>query len=49
VKLRPFDEEGREVVTWLRGGQTCVLSGERVSEATLLELAAWKGMGSVKF
>jgi hypothetical protein len=49
VELRPFDEEGREVVTWLRGGQTCVLSGEAVSEATLLELAAWKGMGAVKF
>ena len=37
------------MVTWLRGGQTCVLSGEGVSEATLLELAAWKGLGSVKF
>jgi hypothetical protein len=49
VKLRPFHEEGRQVVTWLRGGQTCVLSGERVSDATLLELAAWKGQGSVKF
>lgn len=49
VKLRPFDEEGREVVTWLRGGQTCVLSGDGVSSDTLLELAAWKGMGSVKF
>jgi hypothetical protein len=49
VKLRPFDEEGREVVTWLRGGRTCVLSGDGVSSATLLELAAWKGMGSVKF
>ena len=49
VELRPFDEEGREVVTWLRGGQTCVLSGDEVSSATLLELAAWKGMGSVKF
>ncbi len=49
VKLRPFDDEGREVVTWLRGGQTCVLSGDGVSSATLMELAAWKGMGSVKF
>jgi hypothetical protein len=49
VELRPFDEEGREVVTWLRGGQTCVLSGDGVSSATLLELAAWKGLGSVKF
>jgi hypothetical protein len=26
-----------------------VLSGEGVSEATLHELAAWKGLGSVKF
>jgi hypothetical protein len=26
-----------------------VLSGEGVSSATLLELAAWKGLGSVKF
>ena len=49
VKLRPFDEEGREVVTWLRDGQTCVLSGEGVATATLLELAAWKGLGSVEF
>ena len=49
VELRPFDDEGREVVTWLRGGQTCVLSGDGVSTATLLELAAWKGEGSVKF
>jgi anti-sigma factor RsiW len=49
VKLRPFDEEGREVVTWLRGGKTCVLSGDDVSTGTLLELAAWKGMGSIEF
>ena len=49
VKLRPFDEEGREVVTWLRDGQTCVLSGEGVATATLLELASWRGLGSVEF
>jgi anti-sigma factor RsiW len=49
VTLRPFDDEGREAVTWLRGGRTCVLSGDDVSDATLLELAAWKGMGSVEF
>jgi anti-sigma factor RsiW len=49
VELRPFDEEGREAVTWLRGGQTCVLSGDGVPTSTLLELAAWKGQGSVKF
>ena len=49
VELRPFEEEGRNAVTWLREGQTCVLSGEGVDTATLLELAAWKGKGSVRF
>ena len=45
VKLRPFDEEGREVVTWLRGGQTCVLSGDGVSSATLHGAGGVEGNG----
>ena len=49
IKLRPFEEQEREAVTWLREGQTCVLSGEGVSNDTLLELASWKGQGSVEF
>jgi len=47
--LRPFDADGRTAVTWKRQGHTCVLSGDGVSEDTLLELAAWKGMGTVEF
>jgi anti-sigma factor RsiW len=33
---------GRQVVTWLRSGDTCVLSGTGVSAAELQTLAAWK-------
>lgn len=49
VKLRVFDANGRTVVTWLRDGHTCILSGEGVDGSTLSELAAWKGLGSVEF
>jgi hypothetical protein len=38
-----------EVVTWLRDGRTCVMSGEGVSTEELRELAAWKGDGAVPF
>lgn len=49
VDLSSLAEDGREIVTWLRGGRTCVLSGEGVSAAELRELAAWKGEGAVPF
>jgi anti-sigma factor RsiW len=49
VDLNSLDDDGREIVTWLRGGLTCVLSGEGVSPAELRELAAWKGEGTVPF
>jgi hypothetical protein len=49
VKLRSFIDGDRTVVTWRRGGRTCVLSGRGVSKASLLELAAWKGKGAVTF
>jgi hypothetical protein len=42
-------ENGRTVVTWKRGDQTCVLSGEGVPVDKLLDLAGWKGKGAVKF
>jgi hypothetical protein len=38
-----------EVVTWLRDGHTCVMSGEGVSTEELRTLAAWKGDGAVPF
>jgi anti-sigma factor RsiW len=49
VELSSLQLEGREVVTWLRSGHTCVLSGEGVERDTLLELASWPGMGAVEF
>jgi anti-sigma factor RsiW len=42
-------EGGRTIVTWERGGRTCVLSGEGVPVGKLLNLAAWKGKGAVAF
>jgi hypothetical protein len=49
IKLRSFTSGDRTVVTWRRGGRTCVLSARGVSKASLLELAAWKGKGAVTF
>jgi anti-sigma factor RsiW len=48
VTLRSFTHGGRTVVTWLRAGHTCVLSGN-VPLPVLLKLAAWKGKGGVPF
>ncbi len=49
VDLAVTDDGGRTVVTWLRDGHTCVLSGAGVPRRSLLELAAWKGDGAVAF
>jgi hypothetical protein len=48
ITLRGLSAEGRVIVTWLRGGHTCVLSGTDVDAATLLDLAAWQGKGAVE-
>jgi anti-sigma factor RsiW len=47
--LRALEADGREVVTWRRNGQTCVLSSTDVPRDELLTLAGWKGMGDVDF
>jgi hypothetical protein len=47
--LRALEYEGRDVVTWKRGGHTCVLSSKDVPRAELLALAGWKAKGAVKF
>jgi hypothetical protein len=39
----------RTVVVFTRQGRTCVVSGTGVAEADLIELAAWKGKGTVPF
>ena len=49
VFLRALRRDGRTVVTWQRQGHTCVLSGVGVPQATLLELASWRGRGQVPF
>jgi hypothetical protein len=38
---RLLSENGTAVVTWLRNGHLCVVSGHGVSSATLLRLASW--------
>jgi hypothetical protein len=47
--LRGLEADGRVIVTWPRGGRTCVLSGVGVDAAALLDLAAWNGKGAVRF
>jgi hypothetical protein len=44
-----LEVDGRPVVTWLRRGHTCVLGGDRVRHATLLELASWRPGGADPF
>ena len=41
VSYRLLRENGASVVTWLREGHLCVVSGRGISRATLLELASW--------
>jgi hypothetical protein len=40
VNYRLLSENGAAVVTWLRDGHLCVISGRGVSSATLLQLAS---------
>lgn len=49
VKLRSSAIGGRMVVTWLRHGHTCVLSGARVPLAMLVGLASWRGGGQIPY
>ena len=47
VRLRSVERGGRIVVTWLRDGHTCVLSGEGVPRDVLLDLAGWRAKGAI--
>jgi hypothetical protein len=49
VKLYRFRLGRQDVVTFERGGQTCVLSGAVHDPDTLVKLASWKGEGAVGF
>jgi anti-sigma factor RsiW len=46
---RTFQTDGRTVVTWERGGHTCVLSATTVSAGELVKLADWRGKGAIPF
>jgi hypothetical protein len=41
VPYRLRTENGAAIVTWLRDGHLCIVSGHGVSSATLLKLASW--------
>jgi hypothetical protein len=47
--LHYFDDQGRVIVTWERGGFTCILSGRGVASDVLLDLAGWRAQGKVPF
>lgn len=47
--VRVRTDGDRVVVLFERQGRTCVMSGVGVPEATMVELAAWKGKGTVPF
>jgi hypothetical protein len=49
VEYRTFRDHGRTIVTWERGGHTCVLSGGTARPAELLTLADWRGKGAISF
>jgi hypothetical protein len=49
TELRFTPRAGTVLVTWLRGGRTCVLSARGVPTRELLDLAGWKGQGAVRF
>ena len=48
-RVHVLSDGSRTVVVVTRQGRTCVVSGSGVDEATLIELAAWKGKGTVPF
>ena len=49
VEYRTFHDDGRTVVTWKRGGHTCVLSSKTARPAELVSLADWRGKGAIPF
>jgi anti-sigma factor RsiW len=49
LRLRSLDVHDRLIVTWLRRGHSCVLSGTGVPLRVLLRLAAWNGGGRIPY
>jgi len=49
VVIHASTDNRRLIVTWLRRGHTCVLSGTDVPLVTLLELAGWRSHGALPY
>jgi anti-sigma factor RsiW len=49
VEYRTLRHDARTVLTWVRRGHTCVLSGGAVRPAELITLADWRGKGAIPF
>jgi hypothetical protein len=49
LELHRFRDGHRDVVTFVRGGRTCVLAGHVITSDTIVKLAAWRGEGAVRF
>jgi hypothetical protein len=49
LTLRSFSRGKRQIVTWLRRGHTCVLSGAGVPLGALFQLAAWRAGGQLPY
>jgi hypothetical protein len=47
VPYRLASENGVNVISWLRDGHLCVVSGRGLDSATLLALASWADSGSI--
>ena len=49
TRIGTLSSADRHVVTWLRRGHTCVLSGRGVPFAALVRLVAWRGHGRIPY
>jgi hypothetical protein len=47
--LEALSSAGRQVITWLRHGHTCVLSGHGVPVEEMVRLATWRGHGRIPY
>jgi hypothetical protein len=49
VEIHRYKDGDRTVVTFERGGLTCILAGHVIHADTPFKLAAWKGSGAIRF
>ena len=49
TRILLYEQDGRTIAVFERSGHTCVMSGTDVPRDKLVELAGWKGKGTVPF